>query len=1535
MKKNFLIAFGIATLVGTLSLGISVETFASSATASTQATDVSTSGSTTVKKTIKWESHVESEGDGTLFYSATLPTRQYIINQQAGIGQGWAQEYYYSTGKNRKADGGQAIWTSTWNKGDIDKGFVRETHTSAATRPRSWSTVGWIISAAQFEKKGSQTLVNEKNPGNLNWEIRLINDPTGTTLHNVERHDYTTSGYATWRGVTIDPATGIIYDSTLDDNQSAYKWADKSKLYESIEYAEKIGIPSSVYKNCTADAGTYKQNVPSDIANVSLDNRDARLKAIDAHRYLVSYNIQSDNINNVTFYYMSDIYDQIKLECPEWWDYIEEQNEKFVNGEDDCYIAFKLDAMQCYIDGDRDKWSGYLNEKGYVEQTRWDGSTAFGDIRYENTAVAAATGNRIPIVSNSVTGIDYVEAYNVTTAGMMTKYSIGSLGTENWSRASSAWQNTSMSKAYSYGSKFTAGNSVRGYYNIGVEFLARSTVEIETVTDPDPIGDRLDDLNKTTIGRTSIYGGANGAPALSETPFFKVYNYATDGKYDIGEAIPTSEDVTAGFIADEWSGFATIYQRQIKIKYGFRGSITYEVPDTNRYTVTVTDENTGETTTFETEEATTRTVTEQVTSDDIGLNVERNMQYFIIGNVYAYDLESVTMENDVYPGGEHGFTSPDKVTIKATQHGVDLTVPGAQESNRITSANDKYHVQNIQWSSTDYDALINCSGSTRDEAVANFKAIAESRITPEDEIQIRNDSLSVTTSDGVEHVLVDDTWHNNGASKNSTLSSGQPYAFNAMYQTAEYYNGTVDTPTLNDFGVEKQTESGTIPSDTKNKKYYTAATAKYTNIMGTRAATDAMRVTYTKSDAEEKKIYNSNSPASSYFPSGLNYRTQEPIYIHTPVISPVEITYPGTAEKLDTEHIKSGFEYMVPQLVRNSSDPDHDAYNDDADYQLLLDNTYTITFRPKEHAEHVGYADSASNADYSLYNKYTKHKYVAFPFTVRINDKIYEPSATTSSPTDDKPGKLYNYTEWIELYSGDYSGGHDFQTDFYIPTWAIENDADTSYKIMYMVVPENADANDFLTSREQYEANTDYDPSHIHVADYMATYSMEVQLSGWIYDFQITGINDKDRFYGYDNGKSWGYGAAQFWAFCPDKEEKKIGRNNRLGFQDYIRYTYDGTLVAASNWKSSNLLPLHTGSSNKYPTDGELIKGNTFGFTLRTIANLYDEEIDEIHITPTFRWISKDGSTTYENVKVYYDDDSNQMIARGSVQDLASVWEASISDEVFKGAYYGEDKSLTTRTLWQFYNLVNEKKDDLYFSTWQANQMLYQLHHPTTPSYPTAVYNENSYLNKKVKSYNLNSITLTSELRFLTGNREQLAMNLNKEGSALQYVSTTDDSGALMDITPDTDPTTWVNFRKSMQEWFGEYMVPSTLYVTRNDAPDVQTYIEEKGYLDLGEENTYVDGSGNEQPLFLDGGYLVVNFQITTINDGKEHLQYYGTNDGTKDQWSQEGKVSTTTVGDPTIGEDITIPVRSGDTAIVDLERSIQDRYYIGTYIKQ
>lgn len=215
------------------------------------------------------------------------------------------------------------------------------------------------------------------------------------------------------------------------------------------------------------------------------------------------------------------------------------------------------------------------------------------------------------------------------------------------------------------------------------------------------------------------------------------------------------------------------------------------------------------------------------------------------------------------------------------------------------------------------------------------------------------------------------------------------------------------------------------------------------------------------------------------------------------------------------------------------------------------------------------------------------------------------------------------------------------------------------------------------------------------------------------------------------------------------------------------------------------------------------------------------------------------------------------------------------------------------------------------------------------PTWPKEAYKTtNNYLSRETKCFCMSQIVLNSRLRLLTGNLEQLEMNLENQGAGLLYLDDKTESGASYKVNEVTNPDYWDKHRMSMQTWFGAYWIPNQLYVTdgvfeadadgdgvKETYDTIWDYTEEKGYIE-----------GNEDFIKKDG-YLVINFDIKTVNDGQYHLQYYG---GNKDQWQMEGCPDTVEVGDKAFNDTITIPVESGDVAIVDLEKSTMDNFYVG-----
>lgn len=197
--------------------------------------------------------------------------------------------------------------------------------------------------------------------------------------------------------------------------------------------------------------------------------------------------------------------------------------------------------------------------------------------------------------------------------------------------------------------------------------------------------------------------------------------------------------------------------------------------------------------------------------------------------------------------------------------------------------------------------------------------------------------------------------------------------------------------------------------------------------------------------------------------------------------------------------------------------------------------------------------------------------------------------------------------------------------------------------------------------------------------------------------------------------------------------------------------------------------------------------------------------------------------TVDDNVQIYcheYNEDKTKthyFVKFGSELDRDTVRETTISDIRNDGSYYSEvnlGRPIFKYRIQPFPN--SYQQDDAQFSMDLTNAFMYNKYSLTNPEYPKEPYeNTNTYLRRSTPSYCMSDIKLNSRLRLLTGNVEQLEMNLENEGSSLLYIEDKTDDGATYNITESTNPELWNKMRKSMQTWFGEYWIPNQLYVTR------------------------------------------------------------------------------------------------------------------------
>lgn len=120
---------------------------------------------------------------------------------------------------------------------------------------------------------------------------------------------------------------------------------------------------------------------------------------------------------------------------------------------------------------------------------------------------------------------------------------------------------------------------------------------------------------------------------------------------------------------------------------------------------------------------------------------------------------------------------------------------------------------------------------------------------------------------------------------------------------------------------------------------------------------------------------------------------------------------------------------------------------------------------------------------------------------------------------------------------------------------------------------------------------------------------------------------------------------------------------------------------------------------------------------------------------------------------------------------------------------------------------------------------------------------------------------------------------------------------------------------QSVQKWYGEYYLPAEMHVVRKDF-DVTGYAVDHGYIDYNES------------FWLTGGYVIVNFDITTIKDGKSHLSYANTanaSNGYCNMWQREGfqKEKTDFKGNK-------FQFTYGDFVLYHTDKSVNDDYTSG-----
>ena len=964
-------------------------------------------------------------------------------------------------------------------------------------------------------------------------------------------------------------------------------------------------------------------------------------------------------------------------------------------------------------------------------------------------------------------------------------------------------------------------------------------------------------------------------------PIYKTYN--TSSEFNLGEGIPSGESFTNGVKADVWYG-----------QYGWtKVTGTFNIPVTVTFTGTWWKYEWQGNGTYD-EDGNENGSLEKVDyewSNSYTFVIPRDYEYYYLSYIDTYLLDNLVVQNgcfdsdktytngisvEAYASHDSGSTRSDNVG-SVYMGGSDITKHTIKPSAAPTV--DMGYRSPGSFQPTDYRYVA-------DEELAG--------------VEVWNDYLSINNK-----TYIDDS-HVTGSDKSQNKKSVAP---------------TPTDITESDYAAVQyeSTQGVTIPTATRNGAYSTTLNSTYKSL---------------KPALDRTKSFSSSG--DSCILSG--YEDNEPIIVHTPVISPVRIIT-GNVSADDT------------QLVDKDGNSGDEWDELDEKYWLKLDSVYTFQFLPYRWLQDMfhysddemiqafgagvkdlkGYSEGAAT---TKFDKYVKWKRVKFPFDVCINGVYYE-VGESGSYTDETTGKTYTYldtdnmqyyTKWIYLPTSSAT-----TIDFYIPSWADEStttfaDSEGYYEIKYEVAAYNVIDQFDINNEEKKEEienawGSDNEVEGAYSEDdskYVATYTIAANVSGWIYDFQIVGTTNSSIYDKETKEENEGRYYNQKYSFALNKEEKKAGTYNRLGTKE-VRYALDG--VTTTSWDIRNTITLSKGRSQDYSDMGGIWRGQYFTFSLKTIANLYDAN-DYIEMTPNFRFVDSDGNA-YRNddadedndVQYYYSLSTGENFYQFGTSDGEFLkFDTYLGDDMFDGAFYdGRTES--------------HGNDDLLYSA---------MSYYSTMENPTYYY-----LNKTQNNYNMEKIKLSDTLRLLTGNLEQLDGNLGKNPSELLSLGELHPyNGSAADVSGITDIDT--KLHSSMQTWFGEYFIPDDFYVVKVEK--LKDYIVEKdGSKDLDHDGDidlddyaiahYTDDSHSkieagittDAPIFETEGYVVINFDIESFNGEKAHLYYEGGNSNGGMWYTESGNniPNIETGGTP----DLTIPGEPGDVAIVELKHSVQDKY--------
>lgn len=340
--------------------------------------------------------------------------------------------------------------------------------------------------------------------------------------------------------------------------------------------------------------------------------------------------------------------------------------------------------------------------------------------------------------------------------------------------------------------------------------------------------------------------------------------------------------------------------------------------------------------------------------------------------------------------------------------------------------------------------------------------------------------------------------------------------------------------------------------------------------------------------------------------------------------------------------------------------------------------------------------------------------------------------------------------------------------------------------------------------------------------NYVATSTDDVSVSGRVYGFKIVDISDYP---------SW----KQYFRNADGTIAKNVftsGITNRDG--------------AANGHSSTSVIPTLNGSNPNYVNTGILNPGYAIKYTFETVGNMYSSD-DYVEIIPHFHWLNSAGVDQGE-VSVYYantvaNGQFQRLIKVGSEQDTKNVKVLALGDlEYAPSDNYGVISS-----------------DHLVYDGSTPNDQ-----HMAAKYLGMTLAD---FLQHKNEVWSMSYTKLDQYLRTYDGvaHGTTLSAAYDHQIDYFQGLRASVASAASSGYDQD-------DIYRGIQEWYGEYYLPSVIYVTKESDSIVRQMCS-------------TDLTGLE-PCWLSDGYLAITFEINTINQNVKYLSYnntiYNVNSGNK-----------------------------------------------------